>query len=116
MYKAVIYFDTEEDDYNEGLNGKSGTSWVDSFESSTKEGLREQITDAVYCDWKDVMQDNANEYENQTEYWADYLANENNEGEATPQEVKQWKDGNLKLWSVRCHILVSEVKESKVLI
>ena len=54
-----------------------------------------------------------NEYDWCTEYHAGYLANADNEGDASASEIEQWKQGKLKLWAIHCHILVTEVTETK---
>lgn len=114
-YKALIFFDATEDSYKDGEIGNTGNSWDEILTADTKQELKEKIEQATYCNFEngEIVKDDINEYGYATEYWASYLANEENQGEAYPEEVKQWKRGKLRLWSINCHILVSEVTEKK---
>lgn len=116
MYKAVIYFEAEVDDFEQGLTGEYGASWTEEFTTKTKEELRERISYTTNTKWEDIEQEDINDYPNASEYHTSYLTNEDNEGEASAEEVEEWKQGKLKLWAVNCHILVSKVTEAKALI
>jgi len=108
MYEATIYFDTYEDSFENGEMDK-GTSWVEKLEGKTIDELKEAICDITYCKAGDLYLDNCNDYDYANEYFVSYLANERNEGLATEKEVKAWQKGKYRLWSVCCHILVSEI-------
>lgn len=109
MYQAIIHYTTEEDIYSSGCTGKIGTDWTDKLEAATPEELRSIVEDNVYSKREDWGDDQINDYEDATEYWADYLANADNMGEATPTEIENWKQGKQRLWLVSCHILVSQI-------
>lgn len=112
MYKAIIFFDSVEDDYKQG-ELESGTSWEQTLEADTKSELRNKILEATYSKWADLDDEQINDYDWCTEYHASYLANAENIGNASESEVEQWRLGKLKLWAVNCHILVTEVTEKK---
>lgn len=116
MYKATIYFTAEEVVFNDGCTGKQVNSWTEVFEDNDKQSLKNTIADATYSTWSEIDQLDINDYEHATEYFADYYANEDNEGSATESEMEQWRLGKQKLFLISCHILVSEVTESKVLL
>lgn len=113
-YQATIYFDTCEDSYAEGeLIDGEGTNWDEKITAKTKDELKAKICEVTYCKWEEIEQEDLNDYPHATEYWGGYLANENNEGEATEREIEAWKAGKQRLWAVHCHILVSELTERK---
>lgn len=111
-YKAQIYFDAYEDDYKEGeLN--QANSWEQTLTADTQSELRNKILEATYSKWEDLSDEQINEYDWCTEYATTYLTNADNEGDASESEIEQWKKGDLKLYAVNCHILVTEVIEKK---
>lgn len=114
MYKAVICFEAIEDDYEQGEIGRSVNSWDETLTAETQSELRNKILKATYSKWVDLDDDQANEYDWCTEYHTSYLADENNEGDASLGQIEQWKKGKLRLYAVNCHILVTETTESKV--
>lgn len=119
-YKAVIHFDSYEDDYELGEIGR-GTWWEVTVTAKTKEELKAKIAEETYCDWaKGEIEVNeffeAGNNVDDHSYVAGYLANESNEGEATPAEIELWKQRKLRLWGVNCQIYVTEVIERKVLL
>lgn len=113
MYKAVIDFRAIEDSYTEGENLNADNSWVQTYTADTKSELRDKILEVTYSEWQYVDKEQINEYDWCTEYHTSYLANADNQGEATPQEIEAWKRGKCRLWSIDCHILVTEVIETK---
>lgn len=114
MYKAIIHFDANEDSYTEGelLNGLHN-SWTDEIRADTLPKLKEQILSATYSD--SLENEDINGYTDATEYWTGFMATEDN-FPVTDQELEQWKKGELRLYHVSCHILVSEVKQIKALL
>lgn len=112
-YKAEIEFLAYEDDYNEGEVSGIVNSWNQTITADTKANLRNEICDATYSKWEDIDGDQMNEYDHATEYHTSYLANEDNQGDASESEIEEWKKGELKLYAINCHILVTEVTEQK---
>jgi len=111
-YKARIEFTAYEDNYEHG-EGDYANSWSDTLTGDTRSELRNKILEETYSKWEDLDDCQANEYDWCTEYHASYLANEDNQGDATESETAEWKDGKIKLYAVHCHILVTEVTEKK---
>jgi hypothetical protein len=111
-YKARIYCETEVDSYEHGLTGEFGTSWDRVIVANTFNQLIEEVADYVNAKPSDLMFDDINEYEHSSEAWFDYLADEHNY-EAGLVKIERWRQGELKLWNVHCHILISEVIERK---
>lgn len=111
-YKAEIEFTAYEDDYNEG-EGNHVNTWMQTITADTKSELRNEILAATYSKWENLDDDQMNEYDWCTEYHTSYMANEDNQGDASKSEIELWKKGELKLYAVNCHILVTEVTEKK---
>lgn len=116
MYKAVIYFEAYEDSYEDGEIGNIANHWDETLTAKTKKELRELIEKATYNEWKNIEHEDINEYPKASEYWTSYLADEDNQGDAYPSQIEEWKAGKLRLWAIRCHILVSKVTETKAVI
>lgn len=115
MYQAIIYFDSYEDNFTEGETSKCDNFWHEILEAKTKKQLKTLIETYTFSEWKNVTQDNINDYPTKTEYWASYMADADNY-EATESELRLWKQGKLRLWAIHCHILVTELAEKKVLL
>ena len=112
MYKAQIEFRAYEDDYEQG-ELDFANSWDETLTAETQSELRDKVLQATYSEWEWLDDEQANEYDWCTEYHTSYLANAENIGDASEQEIRQWKRGKLKLYSVNCHILVTEVTETR---
>ena len=112
MYKADIEFSACEDHY---INGELDcvNVWNEVLYADTQSELRDKILSATYSKWEDLDDEQMNEYDWCTEYHTSYLANEENEGDASEEEIERWKLGEIKLYSINCHILVTEVTEKK---
>jgi len=113
MYKADIEYRAYEDNFTEGQDFDLVNSWNEVITADTASELRNKVLEATYSKWEDLDDDQMNEYDWCTEYHASYLANADNEGEATKAEIEAWKQGEIKLYAVNCHILVTEVTEQK---
>lgn len=113
MYQAKIYYDAVEDNYEEGEIGFVVNSWEDVLQADTQSELRNKVLDATYSKWEDLNDEQLNEYDWCTEYHTSYLANEDNQGDASESEVASWKQGKQKLYAINCHILITEVTEAK---
>lgn len=109
-YKATIHLECFEDSFSEGEIGSSASNWTEEFECETKAELREKICEVTYSKWEDILHEDMGNSENASEYWASYLTDEANNGEARQDQIELWKKGELRLWSCQCHILVSEVE------
>lgn len=110
-YQATIHFSAIEDDYEQGEIGGSVNDWIETIEADTTKELKEKVLQATYSTELDDEQ--INDYSFATEYATSYLADENNEGDASPKQIEQWKLGKLKLYAINCHILVTEVSSQK---
>jgi len=113
MYKAEIEFTATEEDYNLGEVGGVDNSWNETYIADTQSELRNKILEATYSKWADLDDDQMNDYDWCTEYHTSYMANAENIGNATEAELEQWSKGEIRLWAVNCHILVTEVTEKK---
>lgn len=113
MYKATIYFEGYKDDYTEGESTNSDSSWEQELTADTQSELRNKVLEATYSKWSDLDDEQINEYDWCTEYHTGYMANANNEGEASEQELADFAEGKCELWAIHCHILVTEVTEKK---
>lgn len=113
QYKATIHFDAYEDSYEQGELDHVN-SWTDEIVKDTKGELQQAILDATYQDdFSTVDDEQMNDYDWCTEYHTTYLANEDNQGDASKQEIEQWKKGEIKLYAINCHILVTKITETK---
>ena len=111
MYKAKIYYTTTEDNWNEGLLLEApGTEWEEVVYADTRAKLKEKILSTLPV--HDLERNDLNEYEHASEYWANYLVNNDNY-EADKREIEAWKQGNERLWLCDAHILISKVTETK---
>lgn len=112
-YKAQIFFDAYEDVYEDGRQINCDNSWDEVLTAKTQKELKEKILETTYSkeEWLDDEQ--INEYDWCTEYHTSYLANAENVGDASEDEIEEWKKGKLRLWAVNCHILVTKVTEAK---
>lgn len=116
QYKATIEFTAYKDDYTEGEQVQPDNWWKETLTADTKDDLREKIADATYqptfapayFDYEQI-----NGYDHATEYNTSYLANGQNDGNASGNELEQWKKGKLDLWAIHCHVLVTQVEETK---
>lgn len=113
MYKAKIYFEAYEDIYSDGEQLNCDNQWDEELTAKTKEELKEAILQATYSKWENVDKEQINEYDWCTEYHTAYITNEENVADASKAEIEEWKKGELRLWAVHCHILVTKVTEEK---
>ena len=113
MYKADIEFTAYEDVFEDGENTSCDNSWNETLTADTASELRNKILEATYSRWEDLDDEQINEYDFATEYHTSYLANADNEGDASEAEIESWKLGQTRLWAIHCHILVTEVTEKK---
>lgn len=113
MYAAKIYYEAYQDVYGDGQSFACDNAWTEELLADTPSELRNKVLEATYSKWQDIDDEQMNEYDWCTEYHTSYLANADNQGEATPSEIEAWKQGKLKLWAINCHILVTEVTEKK---
>lgn len=116
MYKAEIEFEACEDNYNNGQSMQCDNTWYETLEANTADELKEKIAEVTYTPWEKINHEDMNDYPNQSEYWTSYLADENNEGDASESDIAEWKQGKCKLWAINCHILVSKTIEEKAVL
>lgn len=113
MYKATIYCTAEEDDYTDGQTNVVVNSWEEALTADTQSELRNKILDATYSKWEDLNDEQMNEYDWCTEYHTSYMTDEDNQGVVSDKELELWCKGKKTLYTVNCHILVTEVIEKK---
>ena len=112
-YKAIIHFDAYEDDYEQGQLDHVN-NWTETIERGTQAELKQAIIDATYQkDFSTIDDEQVNEYDHATEYHTSYLADADNQGDASDEQIEQWKKGEIKLYAINCHILVTKLEESK---
>lgn len=112
-YKATIHFEAYEDDYEQGELDHVN-SWVDTIERDTQAELKQAIIEATYQnDFSTIDDEQMNGYDWATEYHTSYLADEDNQGDASESQIEEWKKGELKLYAINCHILVTKLEETK---
>lgn len=111
-YQAVIYANVYEDDFEQGELDEVNF-WTQTLNANSPKELLENISDYMSRDaFAEMYQDNINEYDFGSEYWTDDLVDADN-NYATPEQIKQWKEGKLTLYATRYHIVVSEVTEKQ---
>lgn len=115
-YKAVIYFHANKDNYTAGQALETDNAWSLTIAANTTDELKEQIAEATYSKWDDIFRNDINEYDDASEYWTSYMADADNIGDASQAQIDEWKQDKLELWAVNCHILVSEVTETKAIL
>ena len=116
-YKASVLVEMSEDDYERGYIGRSSIFKDFTLKNRDLEKLLEMVADEVYApSHKDLeYQGNVNDYNFGTELWYSYIGDENGYPvtEKNPK-YKQWKNGEIVLYGVSAHIIVSRVGESPV--
>lgn len=113
-YEATITFEAYEDDYNNGELYGIDNEWTETLEANTPEELKEKICDATYNNWYYIDRDEDADEDEEAAYRTSYLANADNEGQATIADIEQWKKGETRLWAINCYIAVSKVTKEKV--
>lgn len=113
MFKATIYFEAVKDNWQEGESLTTDNSWTETLTAETTAELRAKVLQVTYSDWKNIDDEQINDYDFATEYHTSYMADAANVGDASAAQIEQWKQGKLRLWAVNCHILVTEVIETK---
>jgi hypothetical protein len=114
QYKAQIEYTAIEDNYDDGEIGDFVNNWHEDIIRDSREMLKQAVIEATYqSDFSTIDDDQMNNYEWCTEYQTSYLANGENEGEATSSEIEAWKKGKLTLYAINCHILVTKITEAK---
>ena len=111
MYKATVMCHSSEDDYEKG-EGALGASWNETFLKKSLRALLEEVANYVHALSIRSLENDGSGLDYNELSWG-YMMNERND-EATPREIALWKKGELRLWSVTAHILVSQIGQSKV--
>lgn len=113
-YEAHVFCDSFEDDYKKG-EGEQANSWDQTFRGKDLKKILTDVASFVNApSIKDLeYQGDVNEYPDMTELWYGYMGDENN-SEASKQDLELFKKGKKQLWSIQCHINVSQVGKSKV--
>lgn len=110
-YKASIYFEAYETSYTDGESTNASNWWHTELTANTLAELKDLVLEATYSNWENLDDEQMNDYDFAIEYHANYMANEGNEGEASLGEIAKWRRGELRLWAINCHVLVSEINE-----
>ena len=113
MYHATIDYTATLDNYENGEIGYPVNSWHEELTAETSPELREKVLTATYSKWEDVSEEQINEYQDCTEYAANYMTDEDNQGEATASQLEKFKAGTLDLFAIDCHIRVFETTNTK---
>lgn len=114
MFKARILYSMIEDEYERGEIGPVMADWVDTITADTVAQLKTKVMEATHSpNWDDFSDEQINDYEFATEYVTSYLTSVDDYGAVSQDELERWELGKLKLFSVVCHILVSEITEKK---
>lgn len=114
MYEAHIYYEAYEDIYEFGQAMNCDNSWHELITAKDKADLKQEISDRTYTKWTLIDRDEETDGEEAFTYRTSYLATAENDGEASREQIEQWKHGKRRLWSVDCTILVSEVTKKGV--
>lgn len=103
MYKVTINFSAEKDEYQNGCTGEFGADWQEVREFSTLKEVKEFVKDQVYSGYDYIEYDEYNKA-----YRTVYTATDENMGDMTNQEVKDWKAGKINGWCIDCQIKVEK--------
>jgi hypothetical protein len=110
MYKLTMYFNTEKDDWENGLTGESGAYWMIDEVFSTLEQVKECIKDNTYSGYGYIEQDEDVE----GTYRTAYITTDDNMGEMDEQELENWKAGKINGWTVDISFTVGRVEYTAV--
>ena len=103
MYKVIATFSTAKDDYEQGETGEYGTSWDITEEFETLAEVKQFVKDNTYSSYQYI------EYDDYLKrYLTAYTTTDENEGEMSENELKQWKAGKINGWTVDCRFLVQK--------
>ena len=111
-YKADIFVDVYEDDYEQGEGDNVNSYTLATLTNQSFRGLVNELEDYVgeKRGWECA---NINNYEWASEIHTSQLQDSYG-NEASKYDIDMWKDGNKQLYSAHFHILVSRVGESPV--
>ena len=113
MYHAKIDYTATPNSYENGEIGYPVNIWHEELTAETSTELREKVLTATYSKWEDVSEEQINEYQDCTEYAANYMTDDENQVEATASQLEKFKAGTLDLYLVDCHIRVFETTNTK---
>lgn len=108
-YRLKMDFTTEKDNWENGCTGEYGTEWQEVREFSDLKDLKEFVKDNTYGGYKYIEFDDYNK-----NYITSYMATDENVGEMTEQELKDWKANKINGWTVDCFIAVEKYDPKKV--
>jgi len=110
QYLVKMIFDVYEDDYNEG-EGKKVNEWNDKFYIKALypgEAIKEAFNKVCFSfEMKHAQIDEVNK---NVLHYSNLVDNENIE--ADEQEIKDWKEGKIKLYSANSMVEVLEITEA----
>lgn len=102
-YKVTMTFSAEKDEFKNGCTGEYGTEWQETEEFATLTEVKEFVKDRVYSGYEYIEYDEYNK-----NYVTAYHAADENNGEMTEQETKDWKAGKINGWYTYCQIKVEK--------
>lgn len=110
-YIAKVYYEATEDSYEEGLlfNGCSN-SWTDTFDISANTA-KEALAKAIKSTFYDINLDDG-AYDRHI-FMISILVDEDN-AEATKEEVELWKKGEFRLWNLDISISLYKMIEADI--
>ena len=103
MYKVIATFSAVKDDYELGETGECGSGWTMTEEFNSLPEVKEFIKDNTYSGYNYI------EYDDYLKkYVTAYTTTDDNMGEMSEQERKQWVNGKINGWTVDCNITVQK--------
>jgi hypothetical protein len=111
-YKVDVRTVVVEDSYEDG-EGKIIKHFSEVFTNEKLEALLKDVAEYVYYkDYQDFNFNNINEYEWASELWADTLIDSKNNYVGVGSKLyEKWKNGEVKLYTQKHHIIISKVSE-----
>ena len=102
-YKVTMTFSAVKDDWENGETGQYGSEWQEVREFKTLREVKEFVKDNSYSGYDYIEYDDYMKY-----YITSYMTTDDNMGEMTPSEYKQWKNGEINGWCINTDILVQK--------
>jgi conjugal transfer/entry exclusion protein len=103
IYKVEIAFLALKDEWENGETGEYGASWDESREFESLAEVKEFVEENTYSGYDYI------EYDNYLKrYVTSYTTTDDNQGEMTESERKQWQAGEINGWTVSCDITVKK--------
>jgi hypothetical protein len=103
IYKVDMTFLTAKDEWENGETGEYGAEWHLSDEFKTLTEVKEYVKEQTYSGYEFI------EYDGYLKrYTTAYTTTDDNDGEMSENEHKQWENGEINGWTVMCDITVKK--------